>query len=197
MCVDTHKENEKTTQGYDPHIGINAIGTHYLTELLLPLLKAGGAAHADFPTRVVFTSSLAHVMTIPKGFDPDDPYGDKVPLRFGMIRGLRLYAISKFCNILSARRFQRDYGSNNIVFTSVHPGAVRTNLASDATGALAFLKEYVFNLIMINAREGAYTQLYAAFAPDGTHGGAYFVPYGREAATIEQGNDANVQDGCA
>ncbi|WFD36825.1 hypothetical protein MCUN1_003715 [Malassezia cuniculi] len=186
-----------TAQGYEAHMGINAIGTHYLTTLLLPLLKAGGVAHPDFPTRVVFTSSYMHILAPPKGFDAEDPLAEKVSPPFGFNRMLQLYGLSKFCNILSARYFQRSYGSDNIIFTSVHPGAVRTNLANDANAVVSFIKDYVVSYVMISAKQGAYTQLYAGFSPGGLIGGAYFVPYGREAATVEQGNDIKAQDAFA
>ena len=137
------------------------------------------------------------MLTGPAGFDPGDPAGDKIS-GFGMPISLRRYSISKFCNILSARRIQRDYGKSNIVFTSVHPGLVRTNLASDTTGLASILQKYVISYtLFITAKQGAYTQLHAAFGPDALIGGAYFVPYGREAATLDKANEIKVQDTCA
>ncbi|WFD36826.1 hypothetical protein MCUN1_003716 [Malassezia cuniculi] len=184
----------KTAQGYESHIGINGLGTHYVTLQLLPLLKAAGAAHPNEPARVVFTSSYLHNTTVPKGFDPEDPSGLNTRRPFGVTPALRCYGVSKFCNILSSRVFQRKYGGDNIVFTSVHPGVVRTKLLDGADGMFGALKDNLMSIMLIDPEKGAYTQLYAAFGPDGLVGGAYFVPYGRRCATIKQGDDTQVQD---
>lgn len=192
-----YDNSRATKHGYEPHLGINALGTHYLTKLLIPLLQAAGAAHPDFPARVVVTSSYMHLMTIPKGFDPEDPTGEKVSLSVGMSRSIQCYSISKFCNILTARKFEREYGGQNISFTAVHPGAIRTNIMSDAQGLMSFMKDYVTRFIQITPAQGAYTQLYAAFAPGGLSGGAYFVPYGRICATLPAAYDTAVQDAFA
>lgn len=184
-------------QGYEPHIGINALGSHYVTLQLLPLLRAAGAAHPDTPARVVFTSSYLHNVTVPKGFDPNDPSGLNTRRPIGVTPALRCYGTSKFCNILSARIFQRKFSNDNIVFTAVHPGVVRTKLLDNADGLFGMLKDNVMSIMMITPDKGAYTQLYAAFHADGLSGGSYFVPYGRKTATIDQGNDVKVQDTCA
>lgn len=189
-----YDNSRATKHGYEPHLGINALGTHYLTKLLIPLLQAAGAAHPDFPARVVVTSSYMHLMTIPKGFDPEDPAGEKVAVPAGMSRSIQCYSISKFCNILTARKFEREHGGQNITFTAVHPGVIRTNIMSDAQGFMSFLKNYAARFIQITPAQGAYTQLYAAFAPGGLSGGAYFVPYGRICATLPAANDTAVQD---
>ncbi|WFD36827.1 hypothetical protein MCUN1_003717 [Malassezia cuniculi] len=182
----------KTVQGFEQHVGINSIGTHYVTKLLLPLLKAATAAHPESPARVVFTSSFLHINAPEHGFSAEDPYAEK-DLPEGMSMPMRLYGTSKFYNILSARKLQREH--SDIVFTAVHPGYVRTPLLGKGTDLMSTLRHYfVIPWITLPQKSGAVTQLYAAFSEAGLKKGAYFVPYGREAATIPAGDDPKVQD---
>ena len=99
------KVGEKTADGYELHVGTNSLGSHYLTTLLLPALRAT-KEQTGHPARVCFTSSIAHRFTSSKGFDPEDYTGLHSPPRF--IPGEnRAYGTSKFCNILS----MYDFGS--------------------------------------------------------------------------------------
>lgn len=190
-----------TAQGYEQHVGVNGIGSHYVAKLLIPLLQAATASHPDSLARVIFTSSCMHANAPAHGFDPEDPYGEKdVPPETSM--PMRHYGVSKFYNILceslltATRKLQRDH--DDIIFTAVHPGFVRTPIIGNPSGLIGLYKRYIkFPLLTLPQNDGAVTSLMAAFADVGLKKGAYFVPYGRECATISAGYDHAVQDACA
>ena len=75
-------------------MGANALGHYYLTKLLLPQLRASAKASPTNPPRVCFTSSVAHHAGSPKGFDPEDPYGEKIS-SFLVPASARAYGCSK------------------------------------------------------------------------------------------------------
>ena len=87
----------QTTEGFDTQIGTNHIGHVYLTQLLLPLLKAGK------PSRVVVVSSaLSSSINEPL---PWDDLGGAALTESGM----GTYGLSKLYNCLHAMELQKRY----------------------------------------------------------------------------------------
>jgi len=83
-----------TKEGIELQMGANALGHYYLTKLLLPQLRASAKASPTNPPRVCFTSSRAHHAGPSKGFDPEDPSGEKTSSLF-LPASLRAYGSSK------------------------------------------------------------------------------------------------------
>ena len=185
-----------STEGYEIHVGINALGHYYLTKLLLPLLRASAKASPENPPRVCFTSSHGHTQAV-KGFDPADPSGSHGRGK-GLSGGSMAYAYSKMKNILTAYKFHREYDKDGIVFTAVNPGNLRTNIVRSVTGPLRLVANYIVTPLLHYPQEyGAITQLYANTAPETQgDGGAYFVPWARRGEPLPIAKDTTVQDKC-
>lgn len=188
------KPDQVTADGYELQIGTNGLGPHYLTRLLIPFLEAAQKRTPDRPPRVCFTSSLAHRFASPDGFTPKDPTGENTNRPFYVSVVNQRYGTSKLVNILSANKFQREFGSKGIVFSSVHPGALRTDIMQDWKSPMhKFMRWAIF----YPQSMGPLTQLYAATAPEtATKGGSYLAPWGREVKPLPIVLDTKNQDAC-
>lgn len=170
----------KTKDGYELHLGTNSLGHHYLTQLLMPALRASAKATPDKPPRVCFTSSVAHYNASYKGFDPADPTGLNTWCL--MPAHVRAYGTSKFCNILSAKWFDRHFGHENIVFSTCHPGILDSELMRNwDQGLNRVLVPLLKATFFYPPPMGAITQLYLNTAPEAKNaGGQYYVPWARK-----------------
>jgi NAD(P)-dependent dehydrogenase (short-subunit alcohol dehydrogenase family) len=106
-----------TTDGIEATFAVNHLAGFLLTELLLERLRESA------PARIVFTSSAGH-------------YGGTLDLDdVGFERGysiMRAYSRSKLANVLTARQLARRLDGSGVTVTSLHPGAVSTNIWSGA-----------------------------------------------------------------
>jgi NAD(P)-dependent dehydrogenase (short-subunit alcohol dehydrogenase family) len=106
-----------TTDGIEATFAVNHLAGFLLTELLLERLRESA------PARIVFTSSAGH-------------YGGTLDLDdVGFQRGysiMRAYSRSKLANVLTARQLARRLDGSGVTVTSLHPGAVSTNIWSGA-----------------------------------------------------------------
>ena len=160
----------ETKDGYELHLGTNSLGHHYLTQLLVPALQVSAKASPDRPPRVCFTSSIAHRGTSPKGFDPTDPTG--LHTHCYMPSHNRAYGTSKFCNILSANWFQRNFGAQNIVFTSCHPGILKTGLVREWNQGLnTIMMPIIEAVIFLSAKDGLHYTALSQHCPRGCYKG--------------------------
>eukprot|EP01135_Chromosphaera_perkinsii_P006690 Nk52_evm4s559 gene=Nk52_evmTU4s559 len=166
-------ERTETAQGFERQFGVNHLAHFYLAKLLLPALKR--AASENGSARVVSVASTAHKMG---DVVWDDVNFDQGKVSYG---SWKAYAQSKSANILFANEFNRLYGNDEhkIYANSIHPGVVKTNLATNMTGANAFFFKYVLgpfkSFFFKNAQQGAATQVYVAAHPDMDKiGGLYF-----------------------
>ncbi|EIN12416.1 NAD(P)-binding protein [Punctularia strigosozonata HHB-11173 SS5] len=172
-----------TDQGYDLQFGTNVLGHFYLTKLLLPvLLSTAGSTHPG-KTRVVNTSSVAHYHPFgpPLDFDTfkDSPKRRKTSK-------VKLYAQSKFGNVVFANELERRYGTRGIVSTSLHPGVIKTNISRNNSPLLRSL----INMIYPHASHGALTQLWAGTSQEGLElGGKYLIPWARIGTPYGPTND--------
>ena len=186
-----------TVDGYETNIGVNALGPHYLTQQLIPALAASYKATPENPPRVCFTSSLLHRGASAKGFDPEDPSGLKAPRPFGLAPQMRAYGTSKFANILSAKKLDRQYGPDGIVFTAVHPGGLRTGILKDNPGLFGATLRLTSQLFFYPQEMGALTPLYASTAPEtAKKGGRYFASWAREVEPMALTEHEGIQDAC-
>ncbi|KAK7466068.1 short-chain alcohol dehydrogenase [Stygiomarasmius scandens] len=165
-----HPKDELTAQGYDLQFGTNVLGHFYLTKLLLPILTSTALQCSDEKTRVVNTSSLAHIGFPKLEFESFKGNSD---LR-GRIAS-NLYAQSKFGNIVFSNELARRFDEQGIVSTSVHPGNLTTALKDDPPLLLL-----LFRWILHPADMGALTQLWAGTSPEGRNlNGQYLIPWAR------------------
>jgi retinol dehydrogenase 14 len=106
-----------TDDGVEATFAVNHLAGFLLTELLLGRLRESA------PARIVFTSSEGHYSGT---LDLDD---------VGFERGysiMRAYARSKLANVLTARHLARRLAGTGVTVTSLHPGAIATNIWSGA-----------------------------------------------------------------
>jgi retinol dehydrogenase-12 len=142
---------QKTVDGFEIQFGTNHIGHHYLTNLLLPELRAGK------PSRVVNVSSQGHRLA---NMDPakwDETAFRPTEKQYGQWSA---YGNSKLGNILLARSINQKYSGEGITAYSLHPGLVATELGRQGP----FMKFVYgnFKFTMKTSEEGAGTSIWCA-----------------------------------
>ncbi|MFB9902402.1 oxidoreductase [Allokutzneria oryzae] len=160
----------RTADGFEAQIGTNHFGHAALTWLLMPALRATGAA------RVVTLSSLAHLRG---GLRVDDPNFEL--RRYDPATG---YGQSKLANLLFAFELNRRLGKagSDVLSVAAHPGFTKSELSTNMARArgsrlLERGSELVNRVISQDTATGTLPQLYAATMPD-VRGGEYFGPSG-------------------
>ncbi|KAF8594162.1 NAD-binding protein [Ceratobasidium sp. AG-I] len=168
----------KTANGYDVQFGTNVLGHYLFTISLLPVLIHTAQIHGH--ARVVNTSSAGHWLAPNGGIDyatlvPNDAHADDVRKKLGVEI---LYAQSKWGNIVFSNEFARRYQSQGIISTSVHPGAIMSDLQRHMNPS--GLQARFFNLFTWPTPFGAITQLYAGTTPEGVElSGKYLSSWAR------------------
>ncbi|KZV62189.1 NAD(P)-binding protein [Peniophora sp. CONT] len=162
-----------TAQGFDMQIGTNVIGHFFLTQCLLPALRAVKTQTGQ-KARVVTTSSSSQyvVNKFNYEFARDGPARDKST-------PLDVYNVSKFGNVLFANELARRHG-DILVSTSVNPGNLKTDLQRHLVGVQA----KIVNSLLHPAPWGALSQLYAGTMPEGDKlNGKFLIPWARVGGT--------------
>jgi retinol dehydrogenase-14 len=148
-----------TGDGVESTFAVNHLAGFLLTHLLLDRIRESA------PARIVFTSSEGHYSGT---LDLDD---------LGFEKGysiMRAYSRSKLANVLTARALARRLEGSGVTVTSLHPGAIATNIWSRAPWfarpVLAVLKRR-----MESPEVGGSRLAYLAASPevDGETGGYY------------------------
>lgn len=158
-----------TVDGFELQIATNHLGHAALTWLLMPALRAAGAA------RVVTVASLAHNGG---GLDVDD-------LHFRRRRYVagQAYSQSKLANLLFAAELDRRLraAGDDVISVAAHPGLANTELLTNSMrrrNPLLMMFSIPLNQVFAqDVRKGMLPQLYAATAPD-VRGGDYYGPGG-------------------
>jgi NAD(P)-dependent dehydrogenase (short-subunit alcohol dehydrogenase family) len=156
-----------TADGFETQMGVDHLGHAALTWLLMPALRAGGAA------RVVTVSSLAHRGG---GLDVDDLDFSRRPYRAGVA-----YSAAKLANLLFAAELDRRLRAvgDDVISVAAHPGLTDTELFANSARlrapALALLAGWANKVITQPVRTGVLPQLYAATAAQ-VSGGDYVGP---------------------
>jgi NAD(P)-dependent dehydrogenase (short-subunit alcohol dehydrogenase family) len=88
------------------------------------------------------------------------------------------YAQSKAGNIYLASEFAKRHGKDGIVSVSWNPGNLKTELQRHTD----LFQKTAMRPLLYPAKNGAYTELYAAASPDLTvaDGGQFIAPFGRK-----------------
>ncbi|EJD37926.1 NAD(P)-binding protein [Auricularia subglabra TFB-10046 SS5] len=181
-----------TKDGYDLQFGTNVLGHFYFTKLLLPILQH---TSSSYPTgekaRIIDTSGSIYKLYPRINYDT---------LRDGRARRklstTRLYAQSKFGNILVTNELARRYG-DNLVAISLHPGVIDTGLQRHMgfvgefhTKEPLFLIDLQQRTLLRPAWMGAINQLYAGTDPAATAmNGKYLIPWAREGRLTSEAKD--------
>ncbi|KAH9179024.1 NAD(P)-binding protein [Lactarius sanguifluus] len=179
-----------TTQGFDMQFGTNVLGHFYLTKLLLPILTATAKKTPAGTVRVVNVSSLGHQYGPPEGirWATLAPGNDSLEAR-KKLNTTKLYGQSKLGNILFSNELARRYGAEGIVSTSLHPGAINTDLARHTSSLL----QRFGRIVTYDVSYGAITSLYAGTAPDaGELNGKYLTAWARVVVPNKKALDAEL-----
>ena len=150
---------QQTEEGFEIHFGTNHIGPFMLTKLLLPniiqkkgrVVTVASAAHKFVPNKLDWKA-----INEEKNFSPFTNYG-----------------YSKLANIYFARRLAEDHKGDGIVSVSLHPGAVRTELARRAPWFILIAFNILSRIFFKNQEEGSQTSLFCALSPDVVNGAYY------------------------
>lgn len=165
-----------TKSGYEVQFGTNHVGHALLIKLLLPLLERT-ANEPGSDVRIIALSSLGHNQTPSAGINFDTLKTDQKE-----VMTWSRYGQSKLANILYVKELAKRYPS--IKSVAVHPGFVATNLATTCTQESIIIRTAMTLVscipgVMKSPDEGAYNQLWAAFAPKDVVGsGEYYEPVG-------------------
>jgi len=166
-----------TTQGFDMQFGTNVLGHFYLTKLLLPVLTTTAKKTPAGTVRVVNVSSIGHHYGAPEGirWATVTTGNDSLEAR-KKLGNTKLYGQSKLGNVLFSNELARRYGGEGIVSTSLHPGAINTDLARYSSSLL----QRFGRIVTYDVSYGAITSLYAGTAPDASSlNGKYLTAWAR------------------
>lgn len=139
---------KETIDGIEKTFAVNHLGPFLLTNLLLDSLKAAAEA------RVVNVASDAHKAGVPffklHNLMLEEGYNS-----------MKAYGISKLCNIMFTHELAKRTHETSIKTFALHPGVVRTNLASEASWVLK-LMYFIGGPFMRSPQKGAETAVYLA-----------------------------------
>lgn len=147
----------KTEDGFERQFGVNHLGHHLFTKLLLPTLIASSTASLN--SRVINISSTGHRFSKMRW----DDYNFEEP---GSYDPMIAYAQSKTANIWAANYIERHFGPQGVHAWSVHPGGVWSGLQQFAPPeARQFYKEDPqWTSQWQTPEQGAATPVWAAIA---------------------------------
>jgi retinol dehydrogenase 14 len=150
----TWTQRQFTAQSIEYTIGVNHLGPFYLTNLLLPRLRAAS------PARVVSVSSFGHHFTR-DGMGFDDLQSER------RYEGMEAYCKSKLANVLFVRELARRETETGVTANAAHPGWVRSSFGMDGdTTGLVGLGMHALRPFQISPRRGARTSVYLASSPE-------------------------------
>jgi NAD(P)-dependent dehydrogenase (short-subunit alcohol dehydrogenase family) len=150
----TWSARQGTVQGIEYTFGVNHLGPFYLTNLLLPQLRAAA------PSRIVTLTSVGHHAAF-NGMRFDDLQSERG------YDGMEAYCRSKLANVLFTRELSKRLDPAEVTANAVHPGPVRSGFGMDGdlTGVMAWgLK--VVRPFEISPKRGARTSIHLATSPE-------------------------------
>ena len=140
---------QHSADGYELMFAVNHLAPFLFTNLLLDTLKATA------PARIVTVASSGH--TSGRG---------RFDARLGCTaEGFRAYAESKLANVLFTYELARRLEGSGVTANCLHPGVVRTNLATTTQGLFSFVFG-LFRPFMLTPEQGAQTSIYLASAAE-------------------------------
>ncbi|GMR49257.1 hypothetical protein PMAYCL1PPCAC_19453 [Pristionchus mayeri] len=154
-----YPEKKATQENLETTYGVNYVAHYLFVILLMDVLKASA------PSRIVFLTSALHNL---HGISDSLPIGAKLdhlcPPPDHSIVGFKLYALSKMCIILNARKLHRLHGEEGISTYAVHPGGgIPTKIGRN--WAFNWLFKFT-SLFCKNIDQGAATTVLCAARPE-------------------------------
>jgi NAD(P)-dependent dehydrogenase (short-subunit alcohol dehydrogenase family) len=155
----TWSARQETAQNFEYTFGVNHLGHFYLTNQLLPRLRAAA------PSRVINLTSVGH-HAARRGMRFDDLQSEQ------HYEGMEVYCRSKLANVLFTRQLAKRLVGDAITpvpvtVNAVHPGAVRSSFGMD--GDLHGFMNLGLRLVRpfeISPKRGAKTSLHLATSAD-------------------------------
>ena len=151
-----------TAQDIELQFGVNHVGHHMWTRLLLPHMNDNG--------RIVTVASTAHQMVTSSSDQNKIMWQQQSPNNYS---SWREYAQSKLANILFAKRLQELLllnGKTGIHSVSLHPGVIRTSLWQYIP---KLLRPFTRLIADKTVEQGAATSVYCCLT-DAIQGAAYY-----------------------
>ena len=140
--------------GIELTFAVNHVGPFLLTNLLLPLLRAGA------PSRVVTVTSWFERFG---RIDLGDLRDDGTRRRYG---ALRAYYRSKLANVLFTYELAARLQGTGVTANCVDPGLVATDLLRDRAWWSPRWLQPVWRKLLLTPERGAQAAIYAASAPE-------------------------------
>jgi NAD(P)-dependent dehydrogenase (short-subunit alcohol dehydrogenase family) len=138
--------------GFEMTLVVNHLGPFLLTNLLLPLLRAGA------PSRIVNVTSWFERFG---GIDFDDIRGTRRPYR-----PLRAYYQSKLANVLFTYELAERLAGTGITVNCVDPGLAATDLLRDRIWWSPRWLQPLWRKLLLSPERGARAAIYGASAPE-------------------------------
>lgn len=172
-------ERTITADGFELLWQSNHLAPFLLSNLLRPMLEASA------PARIITVSSNAH-------FNGRIDFNN-LDAGNGRYDGFAVYCNSKLANVLFSNALARRLATTGVTANALHPGVVKTGIASSATRGLAVLFR-MMKPFYISAAKGAETSLWLARAPEAAqYSGRYFVKR-RAVDALAAASDEPLQD---
>ncbi|KKP05383.1 hypothetical protein THAR02_02488 [Trichoderma harzianum] len=173
----------KTVQGFETHLGVNALGPFLFQHFLTPICLTTAARSDAKPghSRVVYVSSSGH-RAAPK---PDGVNWDDLNMHeLGGFKGaMTKYPQSKAMLVMFAHEFARRFAAQGLLSLSLHPGSVKSEFQRNQPG----LVKWLTSPLLYEQHYGGLTLLFAGFADvdnakmleQGGKNGSYVEPWGQ------------------
>ena len=146
FCDRAHKNIE----GFELTMGVNFIGTYYLTQNLLSQILQTTKA------RIINVSSIVGLTHNMKGRSWDF---------YNIKCGFKSYNSSKLAQILYTIDLAEQLRNKDVTVNALHPGVVGTNIWT-GEGIFMKLTKPIMKLIFASPEKGAKTSVYLATSPD-------------------------------
>ncbi|KAF2801828.1 short-chain dehydrogenase/reductase-like protein [Mytilinidion resinicola] len=175
------EELKLTEDDHEMHFATNHLGHFLLFQLLKPALLASSTP--DFHSRVVAVTSSAHRAC---DLNESDNYNfQKGGYHYGLA-----YATSKLANVYMANELDRRYGHKGLHATSLHPGAINTELSRHMSREVVeqILSNEKVRKIMKTPEQGAATTVLAAIGAEWEDKGGKYL---EDCAEAKRGEDDN------
>jgi NAD(P)-dependent dehydrogenase (short-subunit alcohol dehydrogenase family) len=137
--------------GFEMDFAVNYLAPFLLTNLLLPLLKAGS------PARIVNVSSSLYRQG---HIDFDDLQSEK---HFNYYQA---YANSKLALTLFTKELSRALTGTGVTVNALHPGVVATRMNTRNIAHMNFAVRFVYGKTLLSPKRGAATSIYVATSPE-------------------------------
>lgn len=144
------QKRETSAEGLERTWATNMLGYFFLTEALLPLLKASG------PARIVSVASK-----LARGLDLSD-----VEFKRRSYSGVSAYSQSKQANRLWTWALARRLRGSALRANAIHPGGVQTELFAKAGGIASVAASGWARMFAKTPADGADSVLWAAASPE-------------------------------